>query len=226
MNSDYILTKIIEIFLCFYIVYMVNYLLQHFVIRYRKNWDKPASKFEITLSYLKCFFVFGIIALIIIYYPDNDNEHKQILHINLGLIVFLSLTIISLYSIYTAFFNHNKLTNEERIKLRFKIYKKDEKSIDFLFGISQYKQENYSSALEIFNRIIRKGIESEAYYWRGMCLASFGRHNEAINDFNIALILFPDNSDILFRLSVSKGEIGDKKGEAIDFIEAFRLSKK
>lgn len=81
-------------------------------------------------------------------------------------------------------------------------------------------------ALECFDEAIGLGFEGGGIHAsRGSCLQSLEFHLDAIDDFNKAISLNPQDSNLYFMRSVSKGAAGDLGGRIADLQEALRVSE-
>lgn len=66
--------------------------------------------------------------------------------------------------------------------------------------------------------------DAEVYSMRGWCLQSLNYDLDAIEDFDRAIALQPEDSDFFFQRSISKGSTGDQHGRVSDLREAIRLA--
>lgn len=81
------------------------------------------------------------------------------------------------------------------------------------------------NALNCFDYAIASGFEDGGIYGtRGSCLQLLDFHLDAIDDFNKAIPLEPDDSNLYYMRSVSKGATGDLRGRVSDLQEAIRLA--
>jgi len=81
-------------------------------------------------------------------------------------------------------------------------------------------------ALDCFDKAIASGFEEGGIYdSRGSCLQILDFHLDAIDDFNKAIPLDPEDCNLYFMRSVSKGATGDLYGCVADLQEAIRLSE-
>jgi tetratricopeptide (TPR) repeat protein len=82
------------------------------------------------------------------------------------------------------------------------------------------------NALDCFDYAIASGFEDGGIYGtRGSCLQLLDFHLDAIDDFNKAIPLEPEDSNLYYMRSVSKGATGDLHGRVADLKEAIRLSE-
>ena len=81
-------------------------------------------------------------------------------------------------------------------------------------------------ALDCFDKAIASGFEEGGIYGsRGSCLQILDFHLDAIDDFNKAIPLDPEDCNLYFMRSVSKGATGDLRGCVADLQEAIRFSE-
>ncbi len=77
-----------------------------------------------------------------------------------------------------------------------------------------YQQENYQEALNDYLKIQQNGYESaELYYNIGNCFYRLGKIGYAILYYEKALLLNPDDDDIIYNLSIAKAHTVDKINE-------------
>jgi tetratricopeptide (TPR) repeat protein len=82
------------------------------------------------------------------------------------------------------------------------------------------------NALDCFDYSIASGFEDGGIYGtRGSCLQLLELHLDAIDDFNKAIPLEPEDCNLYYMRSVSKGATGDLHGRVADLKEAIRLSR-
>lgn len=92
-------------------------------------------------------------------------------------------------------------------------------------GKKHFTEKQNRSALDWFDKAIEYGVEHEVYGLRAMCLQALDFHLDAIDDFNKAILLSPDDCNLYYMRSISKSAIGDVDGCVADLEEAVRLSK-
>lgn len=88
-----------------------------------------------------------------------------------------------------------------------------DKSLEYLYMISEKDISNFSKANTI-----------KFYSIRGGCLQEFGYDFDAINDFDKLIALSPNDSNNYFMRSASKNTILDYEGEIDDLEKAIHLS--
>jgi tetratricopeptide (TPR) repeat protein len=99
-----------------------------------------------------------------------------------------------------------------------------QKGKDFL-----YKDKNWHArrqeALECFDEAIECGYvdNADVYIGRGTCLQLLDYDLDAIDDFDRAIALQPEDSSTFYQRSISKSSTGDFRGCISDLQEAFRL---
>jgi tetratricopeptide (TPR) repeat protein len=81
-------------------------------------------------------------------------------------------------------------------------------------------------ALVFLDTAISCGYDAygRAYSMRGLCLQELDFQLDAIDDFTKAIAFEPENSNLYFMRSVSKGASGDFRGCAADLEEAIRVA--
>lgn len=95
----------------------------------------------------------------------------------------------------------------------------------FQNGMEFYVKGKDQLALDCFDTAIELGFEnSELYGIRGSCRQSLKLHVDAIDDFNKAIASEPDDSNLYFMRSNSKGALGDLLGRIADLQVAIRVS--
>jgi tetratricopeptide (TPR) repeat protein len=88
-----------------------------------------------------------------------------------------------------------------------------------------FSNDQIQLALDAFDEAIEAGFEGgRIYASRGSCLQSLEYHLDAIEDFTKAIQLTPEDSNLYFMRSVSKGASGDLTGRVADLVEAIRVS--
>ena len=81
-------------------------------------------------------------------------------------------------------------------------------------------------ALDCFDRAIKSGFEGEGIYGlRAICLQALHFDHDAIDNFNKAISLAPEEANLYFMRSLSRAATGDLTGRVSDLQEAIRLSK-
>lgn len=95
-----------------------------------------------------------------------------------------------------------------------------QKGEDFLF------KKRMQEALECFDEAINCGYvdNADVYIGRGICLQSLDYDLDAIDDFDRAIALQPENSLTFYQRSLSKTATGDLRGCVSDLQEAIRLA--
>jgi tetratricopeptide (TPR) repeat protein len=94
-------------------------------------------------------------------------------------------------------------------------------------GKKHFFKSEFDEALELFDKAIEKGYEKkDIFEFRGMCLQSLGYEFDAIEDFNKAIIIAPNNHHIHYNRALSKETIFDYKGAVEDIEKAIELAKK
>lgn len=80
-------------------------------------------------------------------------------------------------------------------------------------------------ALACFDEAIGLGCEdAEILGMRGSCLQSLNFDLDAIDDFDKAIALNPEDTHLYFMRSVSKGGVGDLQGRVTDLQETIRVA--
>lgn len=92
-------------------------------------------------------------------------------------------------------------------------------------GKEHYLARNYEKAIDSFTKAIQNGFDENVYGLRGECYQSCELHDKAIDDFNAAISLQPEDCNLYFMRSNSKNSQGDHDGEINDLQEAVRLSR-
>ncbi len=98
----------------------------------------------------------------------------------------------------------------------------------FLKGKELYSERKFQDAMDYFDRAIQSGVDdsySEIYELRAISLQSLNFDLEAIDDFNKAISLKPEEANLYFMRGLSRGVIGDFTGRVSDYKEAVRLSE-
>ena len=91
----------------------------------------------------------------------------------------------------------------------------------YLVGSAQAQE-----ALDCFDTAIGCGFEDGGIYgMRGWALQVLGFDPDAISDFSKGITLEPEDSNLYFMRSLSRGGIGDLHGAVEDLEEAIRLSE-
>jgi tetratricopeptide (TPR) repeat protein len=87
-------------------------------------------------------------------------------------------------------------------------------------------KKRMQEALECFDEAIDCGYigNTDVYAMRGSCLQSLGYDLDAIDDFDRAIVLKPENSLTFYQRSLSKTAAGDLRGCVSDLQEAIRLA--
>jgi tetratricopeptide (TPR) repeat protein len=93
-------------------------------------------------------------------------------------------------------------------------------------GENQDAARRIQDALDCFDKAIAFGFrEGGIYGSRGSCLQILHFDLDAIDDFNRAIPLEPEDSNLHYMRSVAKGATGDLDGCIVDLTEAIRLSE-
>ena len=95
----------------------------------------------------------------------------------------------------------------------------------FAKGIDAIQNQNYSKAIEYFNKAIAVNPKhAEAYHNRGVAKGRLGEHSEAIKDFNQTIKINPKLAEAYNNRGKAKGEL-KKYPEAIeDFNKALEIN--
>jgi tetratricopeptide (TPR) repeat protein len=109
------------------------------------------------------------------------------------------------------------VNSEDRKATGVEAFKKGE---DFL------SKKQMQEALECFDEAIDCGYvdNADVYAVRGSCLQSLDYDLDAIDDFDRAIVLQPENSLTFYMRSISKTATGDIRGCVSDLQEAIRLA--
>lgn len=88
-----------------------------------------------------------------------------------------------------------------------------------------YGKGQLREALDCFDAAIDNGFEDGGIYRsRGLCLQSLNFDLDAIDDFDKAIASEPQDSNLYYMRSISKGATGDLHGRVSDLQEAVRLA--
>ena len=109
------------------------------------------------------------------------------------------------------------MNSEDRKAAGVEAFRKGE---DFL------SKKRMQEALECFDEAIDCGYvdNADVYAMRGSCLQSLGYDLDAIDDFDRAIVLQPENSLTFYQRSLSKTAAGDLRGCVSDLQAAIRLA--
>lgn len=77
-------------------------------------------------------------------------------------------------------------------------------------GDSAYIKNDYATAIQIYESLLKKGEAAEIYYNLGNCYYKAGDVAKAILNYERALLLQPGNSDIRANLEIARGKTIDK----------------
>ncbi|MBP1615557.1 MAG: hypothetical protein H6Q13_3005 [Bacteroidetes bacterium] len=77
-------------------------------------------------------------------------------------------------------------------------------------GDSAYIKNDYATAIQIYESLLKKGEAAEIYYNLGNCYYKAGDIAKAILNYERALLLQPGNSDIRANLEIARGKTIDK----------------
>ncbi len=107
--------------------------------------------------------------------------------------------------------------SHDEASVGFEAYHKGE---DFL------SKKQMQEALECFDEAINSGYvdNADVYSGRGLCLQSLNYDLDAIDDFDRAIALQPENSLTFYLRSLSKSSTSDLRGCVSDLEEAIRLA--
>ena len=78
-------------------------------------------------------------------------------------------------------------------------------------GDSAYLREDYSSAIQIYEALLRKGEAMEVYYNLGNSYYKTRDYAHAILNYERALLLSPGNSDVRFNLDLARSKTVDRE---------------
>jgi tetratricopeptide (TPR) repeat protein len=94
-------------------------------------------------------------------------------------------------------------------------------------GKKQYLEKRMQEALGYLDEAVGCGYvdDADVYAMRGGCLQSLDFDLDAIDDFNRAIALEPENCNLFFQRSFSKESIGDLQGKAADLEKAINLAE-
>lgn len=96
----------------------------------------------------------------------------------------------------------------------------------FLKGRKLYLEKRIEEALVHFDDAIKCGyVYADVYTMRAECLQSLNFDLEAIDDFDSAIALEPEDCNLFFQRSFSKESIGDFQGKAADLEKAINLAE-
>ena len=126
-----------------------------------------------------------------------------------------------LNSIRNLFKNKSQDSTEED-------YKFNEAFNAYLEGKKLYSAKKYQEAIDYFDKAIESGFEryyNEIYELRAMSLQSLNFDLDAIEDFNKAISLAPEDANLYFMRGLSRGVTGDFTGSIYDYKETIRLSE-
>ncbi|HEY6166905.1 MAG TPA: hypothetical protein VI454_02610 [Verrucomicrobiae bacterium] len=95
----------------------------------------------------------------------------------------------------------------------------------FQKGEQFFVKGQLQAALDCFDAAIERGFEEGGIYGsRGSCLQSLEFHLDAIDDFDRAIAVESEDSNLLYMRSISRGATGDLHGRISDLHEAIRLA--
>lgn len=95
-------------------------------------------------------------------------------------------------------------------------------AFQYALGLSRYKSERYSEALEAFTRFAELKPGAVAYNQVGITLAELGRFQDALDSYNKALEYTPDDPIVIQNAGMTSVNLGRCK-EAIELLERARL---
>ena len=95
----------------------------------------------------------------------------------------------------------------------------------YQLGEDLYFQNEIQQALGYFDTAVDSGFElASLFAARGNCLQSLQFDLDAIDDFTRAIELEPDDSNVYYMRSISRGAVGDLQGRVDDLNEAIRVA--
>jgi tetratricopeptide (TPR) repeat protein len=122
--------------------------------------------------------------------------------------------------------NHRPMSNEESDSINsssgLQAYAK---------GINCYLDQQWDEALVHFDKALEEGairddIDGRNFYsYRAQCLQTLKYHYDAIVDFDKAIEISPNDCNLYFSRSISKGAILEYEGEIDDLRKAIELSR-
>ena len=92
-------------------------------------------------------------------------------------------------------------------------------------GMEYYQKKDFQKAIIYFTKAIENDCEENIYTYRADCHFELGSNQQAIQDYNKAISLEPDDCNLLYMRSQVKNTINDFEGEIDDLETAIRLSK-
>jgi tetratricopeptide (TPR) repeat protein len=96
----------------------------------------------------------------------------------------------------------------------------------YVEGKKQYPDGDDEIALTLFDMAIDLGVKEVGLFsCRGGCLQALDYHLDAIDDFNSAIALDPEDANLYFQRAISKSGAGDIDGAISDIESAVVLSK-
>ena len=94
----------------------------------------------------------------------------------------------------------------------------------FLWGNTEFEQEQYAEAIADFDETIRlKPNFADAYHNRGIAKYRLGRHESALMDFDETIRLKPNFADAYHNRGIAKYKLGRHESALMDFDETIRL---
>lgn len=81
---------------------------------------------------------------------------------------------------------------------------------------SAYMNNDYATAIEVYEKLLQEGEAAEVYYNLGNSYYKSGDIARAILNYERALLLKPGNDDIRFNLEIARGKTVDKVDEVPD----------
>ena len=93
-------------------------------------------------------------------------------------------------------------------------------------GTEYYYHAQYSNALAFFKKAIDEDDTNfEAWFWLGNYYENFGKHDNAIKNYDKAIELNPNYADAFANRAKAKKGSNDKKGACADWRKAVKLGK-
>ncbi len=189
--------------------------------------------------YKKVPIIHFFLIFCIIYWIKYGFSFTQIITIFYAIAIYTHFTAVLDRNLQKKWAKQNVLYVEELFN-KLKIGNNIEiiKNEVFVFNEKQRDKNNFveegmqflikgqtNSALECFDNAIESGCLEEVFDLRAGCLQALGYHYEAIEDFDKAIMLSPEDCNMYFSRSISKGAILDYLGEINDLEIAIKLSK-
>ncbi len=91
-------------------------------------------------------------------------------------------------------------------------------------GLKKYKNQNFSGAIEDYNKAIKINPDyAEAYKNRGNARSDLGDKQAAIEDYNQVIRINPKDADAYNRRGVDRRALGDNQGAIEDYSKAIEI---